>query len=201
MPDSPAVARPRNDSELMRRTPCGERCLPRHPLAPPPIHKFLTDGRCAFDTTPSTMPFRANKPPNSGPCPATHREVENDGRNGHTECSPVPPPALRANRAKSGQGMGGAPLLITPEQPRAAEVGEWPQMTTEGEAGGRLAASQGRRGALAEELFRVREVVPSPNPTTIAPYVIAPLIATLSAYLIPAKSPVVPAKAVRSLLP
>ena len=26
-------------------------------------------------------------------------------------------------------------------------------MTTEGEAGGRLAASQGRRGALAEELF------------------------------------------------
>ena len=74
-------------------------------------------------------------------------------------------------------------------------------MTTEGEASGRLAASQGRRGALAEELFRVREVVPSPNPTTIAPYAIAPLIATLSAYLIPAKSPVVPAKAVRSLLP
>ena len=39
---------------------------------------------------------------------------------------------LGVNRAKSGQiepGKGGLPLLLTPEKPRAAEVGKWPGMT------------------------------------------------------------------------
>ena len=48
--------------------------------------------------------------------------------------SPVPPPRyerIGPNRAKSGQigpGYGGAPLLITPERRRTAEVGEWSQI-------------------------------------------------------------------------
>ena len=41
--------------------------------------------------------------------PRYAQEVENDGRNGHTECIPFLPPRyerIRPNRAKSGQGMG-----------------------------------------------------------------------------------------------
>ena len=113
----------------MRRTPCGERCLPRHPLASPPIHKFLTNSRCAFDTTPATMPFRARKPLNAGPCPATHRRSKTmDATDTLNESRSSP--RVTSESGQIGPRYGGAPLLITPERMRAAEVESGPKLTT-----------------------------------------------------------------------
>ena len=101
---------------------------------------------------------------------------------------PVPPLALRANRAKSGQigpGYGGAPLLITPERRRAAEVESGPKLTTVERNGTKrnriksfatpahsYEANQGHHQGRLAHRVRVGGV---PNETTPAPFSVSRL--------------------------
>ena len=101
---------------------------------------------------------------------------------------PVPPPALRANQAKSGQigpRYGGVPLLITPDRMRAAEVESGPKLTTVERNGTKrnriksfatpahsYEAKQGHHQGRLAHRVRVGGV---PNETTPAPFSVSRL--------------------------